>query len=78
MGVKQSLFVTTVTTILTRSPKRGDRHHLANVSCYHVTLEELMALKVVFAMIRQIFHIGRPVWAAAARRLNTIMLDFFN
>jgi 1-deoxy-D-xylulose-5-phosphate reductoisomerase len=42
------------------------------------SLEELMALKVVFAMIRQIFHIGRPVWAAAARRLNTIMLDFFN
>jgi hypothetical protein len=37
-----------------------------------------MALKFVFAMIRQIFHIGRPVWAPAARRLNIIMLDFFN
>jgi hypothetical protein len=37
-----------------------------------------MALKFVFAMIRQIYHIGRPVWAPAARRLNIIMLDFFN
>jgi hypothetical protein len=34
-------------------------------------------VKFVFAVIRYLLNIGRPVWAHATRRLE-IMLDVFN
>jgi hypothetical protein len=59
------------------APVTQDRHRLANVSCYATTPEEWIAAKLVFAVIRYLPIIGRPVRTLAARSLE-IMLDVFN